>query len=134
MKLIIILKINSKNQELIHHIGEKAWWRNLADFRGSYFMIFALDFTQISQTFIEQNIFVFTKVYCCNNLFIHNLFFFYAHYNHLPRRSAFLVLIQQILLYRHCLFHLSTYQQLICLNHHWISWIISIYLSLWKFS
>ena len=88
-------------------------------------MIFALDFTQISQTFIEQNIFVFTKVYCCNNLFIHNLFFFYAHYNHLPRRSAFLVLIQQILLYRHCLFHLSTYQQLICLNHHWISWIIT---------
>ena len=45
---------------------------------GSYSLVFTLDsIHQITQKFIiQQNIFVFTMTFCCNNIFIHTLYFF----------------------------------------------------------
>ena len=82
---IFFLIINSNKQQLksiISIVSDiyfiiKAWQRNFVNFVGSYFMIFTLDsIHQMFENFIvQQNIFVFTMTYCCNNILVLTVFF-----------------------------------------------------------
>ena len=52
------------------------------------------------------------------NFLIHAFWFSYVHYFRLPKISASLAPVQQILQLRHCRFYLSLFHWPSCLNHH----------------
>ena len=66
---------------------------------------------------VQQNILVFNMSSSCSNIFL----LIYDHYYHLPKTNSSLTLIKHMLQEKHCLFRLSSCQQLICLNNHNIS-------------
>ena len=79
-----------------------------------YFGFYSLMFQAL---IVQQNILVFTMSSSCSNIFL----LIYDRYYHLPKTNSSLTLIKHMLQEKHCLFRLSSCQQLICLNNHNIS-------------
>ena len=85
IEITVIFIINSNKLELINHVdffGYKfchqgktmkfRWFYKLL-FYDLYFEYYS---SNASNIFIQENIFTFIMTYCCNNIFIHTLYFF----------------------------------------------------------